>query len=194
MSSQALRIFERLVEQVGVLDATAREAEVRGNRAASEACLRSGIVLLVAAVDAYFHERGVEMLVARALVSQDAAKAVADFAGLTVDDVTGPAAPGLLRLNLSYKTLQSPEKVDKLLEACGVNGAKVWLHATASSGSRPDRARLQLKLQIDRRNQIAHEGDWDPSAVDFRAIAFTHLEDCVGAIVPLIRSIDRHLT
>ena len=66
----------------------------------------------------------------------------------------------------------------------------VWRDTAFTLGTRPDRLRLQLDLFYDRRNQIAHEGDWDSVQFDFRNMAKAHLADCTEYATALTRSMD----
>lgn len=191
MASAAFQVFSRLQGHVQELRATAARELDAGHDESAKACLRSGIVLAVASLDTYFHEQGVRLLHECASQGASQAQAVVDYArSLSVSDVQGNQALGLLRLRLSYKTLVSPEKIDELLSVCGLDADDIWLRATAAVSSRPDRARRLVQLQIDRRNQIAHEGDWDPSILDFRDVSDAHLNDCMVCIAPLVQEFD----
>jgi hypothetical protein len=191
MSSGALDIFERLMGQVNeVRDAAARDFRA-GFTASAPVLLRSALVLTVAAFDTYIHEQGVRLLQTHAQVGAAEAQAVVAFLGaVSAGDVTGASAEGLIRYRLSYKTLVAPDKVDQLFNAAGRNAQDVWLQAAIALGSRPDRLRLQAQLQYDRRNQIAHEGDWDFVALDFRPLEDAHVNDCVTWLTGLVRNFD----
>jgi hypothetical protein len=66
----------------------------------------------------------------------------------------------------------------------------VWRDTAFALGTRPDRLRLQLDLLYDRRNQIAHEGDWDLVQLDFRNMEKAHLDDCTRYASSLARAMD----
>lgn len=189
--SAALLLFERLCTQVeAVRDAAAHE-HANGNDETAAIMRRACIVLTVAALDAYMHERGVEMLANHARNGPNQAAVVATYLGkLRAADVTGPSAEGLIRYRLSYQTLTGPEKIDKLLENCGQDCEQVWLNVAMAAGTRPDRMRRQTELQTDRRNQIAHEADWDPAALDFRHIDDAHVADCLTHVKAVATNID----
>jgi hypothetical protein len=191
MTSPAFDIFQRLMGQVQqVREAAARDV-LAGHTASGPVLLRSALVLTVAAFDTYIHEQGVRLLQAHSQIGTAEAKAVAAFlGGLSTGDVTGTSAEGLIRYRLSYKTLVSPDKVDQLLAAVGLKAEDVWLRAAIALGSRPDRLRLQTQLQYDRRNQIAHEGDWDFVALDFRSLEDAHVNDCVNGLAGLVGVLD----
>lgn len=66
----------------------------------------------------------------------------------------------------------------------------IWRDAAFALGTRPDRLKLQLNLFYDRRNQIAHEGDWDLIQFDFRNMEKVHLTDCTKYASSLTRAMD----
>jgi hypothetical protein len=146
---------------------------------------------MVAAFDTYIHDQSVRLLHAQAAKGSQEAAAVAKYLGrLKSSDVTGQQAQGLIRYRLSYRTLVAPSKVDEVLQAAGVDADDIWLKAAMAIGSRPDRMQMQLQLQYDRRNQIAHEGDWDTVAVDFRYIDDAHVTDCSKCIRDIVTQFD----
>jgi hypothetical protein len=194
MPSDALLLFERLCAQVEKVRAAAAQEGVRGDGETAAVMLRACIVMTVAALDAYMHERGVEMLVAHARTGAAEARAVAGFLGrLRATDVSGTSAAGLIRYRLSYQTLTGPNKIDKLLESAGHDCEDVWLKVAMAAGTRPDRMRRQTELQTDRRNQIAHEADWDPVALDFRHIDDAHVADCLAHVRAVAANMDAAL-
>ncbi|HEX9991950.1 MAG TPA: hypothetical protein VGB14_03390 [Acidimicrobiales bacterium] len=105
-------------------------------------------------------------------------------------ELQGDDGLGLIRYRLSYRTLVAPERVDELLVASGLDPAQVWLKSAMGLGSRPDRIKTQLQLQYDRRNQIAHEGDWDAASLEFRKVHLGHVGDCLDFIKGLVMQFD----
>lgn len=191
MNSAAFLVFDRLEQQIlAIREAVAREVAA-GNPHVAPALLRSCVVLAVAAFDTYMHEQGVRLLGARTAVGQVEATDVARYLGrVTLADITGVSAQGYIRYGLSYKTLTQPDKVDALLTAAGLSPQDVWLRSAMGLGSRPERLRLQTQLQCDRRNQIAHEGDWDHVSLDFRPLEEAHVNDCLSSIRGLVTQFD----
>ena len=192
MSSAALVVFERLMEQVSAVRAAAGREAAGGHHGTGPVLLRSAVVLSVAAFDTYVHERGVELLKDRAASGATEASDVARFlgGGTTAADITGGSAELFIRYRLSYRTLVSPLKVDEVIAASGRDAERVWLEVALALGSRPDRLRALVQLQYDRRNQIAHEGDWDSVALDFRPLEEVHLDDCVRCLEGLAQHLD----
>ncbi|MBV9096523.1 MAG: hypothetical protein JO079_00570 [Frankiaceae bacterium] len=190
-SSLALDVFRRLAEQVAVVEDAAARAEIGGFPLAAPVLRRAGYVLAVAALDTYFHERAIPLLAAAARNNAVQAGAVANYCqSVNAQDVTGLSAESHIRLRLSYKTLVAPKAIDSMLAAAALNPLTVWRDVAFAMGSRPDRVQGQLQLVYDRRNQVAHEGDWDFIQLDFRAMDRTHLQDCVGFVGDLAEKID----
>jgi len=191
MSSLALDIFNRLISQVDEIEAAAARAETDGFAATPPILRRSGFVLAVASIDTYFHEQATRLLTAAALRSAAEANAVANYAqNVSAGDVSGAAGASHIRMRLSYKTLVSPRSIDAAMTAAGIEMSTVWRDTAFALGTRPDRLRLQLDLFYDRRNQIAHEGDWDLVQLDFRNMEKAHLDDCTQYASRLTHAMD----
>jgi hypothetical protein len=191
MSSLALDIFNRLIQQVAAVEDAAARAEVDGYPATAPILRRSGYVLAVASIDVYFHEQAARLLTTAAQRSTAEAANVANYAqSVSAVDVSGAAGESHIRMRLSYKTLVSPKGIDSALSAAGIDPSIVWRDTSFAMNTRPDRLRLQLDLLYDRRNQIAHEGDWDLVQLDFRSMEKAHLADCTRYASELIHSMD----
>lgn len=194
MPAQAVTVFDRLCKQVDELRSAANQELAQGHATTAASMCRACIVLSIAALDTYMHESGVELLDARAKKGTTDATAVAGYLGsVTVTDLAGPTAQGLIRLQLSYKTLVAPPAIDALLKAADCNETTVWMATAAAAGSQPNRLRTLTQVQYDRRNQIAHEGDWDPVAFDLRHVSDDHVGDCLGHVRTLVSNMDPQL-
>ncbi|WP_144083368.1 hypothetical protein [Microbacterium sp. TS-1] len=155
---------------------------------------RSAYVLAVAALDTYFHERSAEKLRAAALRgSPDDARVASYLGSVTAAEVGGPVGESFIRMRLTFKTLVAPRRIDEAVLAWGDDPGDVWRDFCFAVGSRPDRERRQLELLYDRRNQIAHEGDWDPVQLQFRRVHSSHLEDCIERVTSVAEGFDRLL-
>lgn len=155
---------------------------------------RSGYVLAVAALDSYFHERGIELLTAHAKTGTLQATEVSNYIKNTsAVDVAGQHGESHIRLRLSFKTLASPSAIDGLLAALGRDAQAIWLSVAFALNNRPDRIRRLLDLIYDRRNQIAHEADWDVARLDFRPMERANLSDCVDHIRTVVEAFDSAL-
>lgn len=191
MSSLALDIFNRLIQQVTVVEDAALRAETDGFSSTAPILRRSGYVLAVASIDVYFHEQAARLLTAAALRSTTEAAAVANYARyVSAADVSSTSGEGHIRMRLSYKTLVAPKSIDSALNAAGIDADVVWRDTAFALHTRPDRLRLQLELLYDKRNQIAHEGDWDLVQLDFRTMEKAHLADCIRYAIDLVHSMD----
>lgn len=191
MSSLALDIFHRLISQVEEIEAAASRAEFDGFATTAPILRRSGFVLAVASIDTYFHEQATRLLTAAAIQSPAKAAAVANYAqNVSAADVSGPTGEKHIRLRLSYKALVAPKNIDAAMTAAGIDMDIVWRDTAFALGTRPDRLRLQLELFYDRRNQIAHEGDWDLVQLDFRNMQKAHLTDCIHYASDLVCAMD----
>lgn len=193
-ASLALNIFHRLLDQVAEIEKVASQLEAESQDDVASILRRSGYVLAVAALDSYFHERGIELLAAHARLGAvqagDVAKYVRNVSGA---DVSGPQGENYIRLQLSFKTLASPSSIDSFLAAIGKDANAVWLSVAFALNNRQDRIRRLSELVYDRRNQIAHEADWDVTKLDFRPMGRANLSDCVDHIRALVEAFDSTL-
>jgi hypothetical protein len=190
-SSIALDTFRLLIDQVTEVEKAAARADADGYLDTAPILRRSGLVLAVAGLDTFFHEQAVRLLCNAASVSPADANRVAGYIGrLDAAILAGPSKESYIRLGLSYKTLVSPRNVDGVLAASGLVPDDIWREAAFQLGSRPDRLRTQVELFYDRRNQIAHEGDWDFIQLSFRKVEQVHLSDCVNRLTELAEAMD----
>lgn len=191
MSSFALDIFRQLISQVDEIEAAAARAEVDGFAITAPILRRSGYVLAVASIDTYFHEQAARLLTAAALKSAAQAAVVANYLrNVSAAAVSGASGESYVRMQLSYKTLVSPRSIDAAMTAAGVDMSDVWRDTAFALHTRPERLKLQLELFYDRRNQIAHEGDWDSVQLDFRSMEKAHLADCTRYVGTVASAID----
>lgn len=176
-----------------MIEVTAVRTEQEGY-AAAPVLRRSAYVLAVAGIDTYFHEQAARLLTEAALTGPASANRIANYLqSVKASDLKGTRGHGLVRLRLSYKTLVGPHAIDAMLIACGHDPGVVWTEVAIQSSTRQDRLKLQLQLFYDRRNEIAHEGDWDSVQLDFRVMEQVHLTDCVRFLTAIAESMDKVL-
>ncbi|ALG30421.1 hypothetical protein AOZ07_16495 [Glutamicibacter halophytocola] len=175
------------------LEAAASSAEVEGPPGIAPILRRSAFLLTVAALDSYFHERAISLLGECAKKGGEDAQRVASYVGKSVSEVSSDLGSSYIRLQLSFKTLVAPKNIDKFLMALGHSAEDAWLAVAFNLSSRPDRLRRYLEIVYDRRNQIAHEADWDVARFDFRPMERAHLEDCLLAVTNLVEKFDQYL-
>lgn len=189
-TSLALDVFNKLIGQVHEAESVASGIEVSNPQTAS-IIRRSAYVLAVAALDTYFHEQAARRLFAAAqLGSPDDSRVASYLQSVAAADVAGPSGESYIRMRLSYKTLVAPRGIDAAITAWGGVPEDLWRDFSFALASRPDRERRQLELLYDRRNQIAHEGDWDIVQLDFRQMTTTHLKDCIGGVTRIAGGFD----
>jgi hypothetical protein len=191
MASLALDIFRTLQEQVAEIETVASRAESEGYGDVAPILRRSAFVLAVAGIDTYFHEQAARLLTGSAKASPADAARVATYVGrISAADASGPHGESHIRLALSYKTLVAPKGIESVITAWGGDPAIAWRDAAFALGTRPDRLQLQLNVIYDRRNQIAHEGDWDVVQLAFRPMEKAHLSDCVRHLTEIVTNMD----
>ena len=186
-------LFERLEEQISELasvgEATSNEISVEARASVHRAC----IMLSLSALDAFMHEKAAQVYSA-IVSSRGPDAALSGYLGVQVLRLQKADYESIVRYHLSFKTMVLPAAIDKAIEASGVVAADVWREIGIARGSRESRLRNMLDLQVDRRNQIAHEGDWDPASLDFRGITEMHFTECLNCIKETVAGIDKHWT
>lgn len=159
--------------------------------------LRAALVQIVSALDRYVHERVIEGMVD---VFRGRRPVLPEFDAFPLPisiAMAGSRAPltdaqlrDAIRRILSVRTCQRP---DKISEALGlISSARIWRRI--AHGMRvPSRVvQTRLNLIIDRRNQIAHEADLDPSNPGVRwPIAITDVQRSVDFVERMVEAIDR---
>lgn len=188
--TSASTIYHRQMAQYNMmLDSSNREFEA-GNAEASEVIHRLCIVLLISAFDTYMHEQGARLLDRHQRTTPEARERVQQYLGLDESVLRGESANGYIRLGLSYKTLVAPASLNKIFRACGLDPDRIWRDLAVAKQSRPDHMQAQLQLQYDRRNQIAHNADWDSIETDFRHITRSHVADCYRSLDDIIDGLE----
>lgn len=178
-ASNAAALFTRLIEQVRKIESIA--ATFDKDVESAQILRRSAYVLAVAAIDSYFQEYALERLV-EALDSGDPdtlSRIRTYLGGVSEDELSGEHRASYVAYRLGYKTLVSSTQIDAAIAAWGGNPDAVWREHAIKSSSRDERVKRELDIVYDRRNQIAHQGDWDRSDYSFRAMEQQHLESCL---------------
>ena len=93
-----------------------------------------------------------------------------------------------IRTRHSYRSFQNPDNIADAIRL--VSNAQLWDSLAVQMSATSRDVRLQLRLIVDRRNQIAHEADVDP-AYDGRLwpIDFSQADQAVTFIEGLAESI-----
>jgi hypothetical protein len=191
MASAAYNLYGRLSKRIEELHALCKEA---GRGETQESIYRACLVLTVASLDAYVHEKAAELYSAALRGPTPPATKMSTYLGVPAQNLQQASRLSLIRYRLSFKTLVFPDKIDEAIEASGVSAPTVWRSIGIDSGARESRLRNALQLQVDRRNQIAHEGDWDVIDFDFRHISSSHVYDCAKCISGVVEGLERNWT
>lgn len=191
MVPTAYGLYGRLTKRIEAFQDLCKEAE---DGETQESIYRACLVLIVASLDTYVHEKAAELYNAALQGPTPPATQMSTYLGIPAQDLQQGQNQNLslIRYRLSFKTLVVPEKIDKAIEASGVSAAAIWQSMAIDSYTRESRLRNALQLQVDRRNQIAHEGDWDIIAFDFRHISSSHVHDRAKCVNDVVEGLEKH--
>jgi hypothetical protein len=167
--------------------------------------LRASIVMLVSAIDAYFHAKIIAHVVRLANKGAHMPKAlgketisVKDFVKARQYKRKMTVVRNALNEKLGYQSLQSPEKVAKALAMIGVSD--FWRSVAKCMGAKEKAVTEGLTNIVKRRNRIAHEGDLSQSKKTrnaSRVIAPKEVKRALAFSLKLIpraeKEINRHL-
>jgi hypothetical protein len=97
-----------------------------------------------------------------------------------------------IRERLGYQSFQHPDKIADALRL--ISDKKLWEEVANQMGKPQKDIKQQLKAIVDRRNQIAHEADIDPtygigSRRDIEAVLVTQAVDFIEEIIETIHQI-----
>jgi len=130
--------------------------------------LRASLVMVVSAIDAYFHAKIIAYVVALANKGtamppalSNAKISVADFVKAKKYERPMTVVRNALAEYLGYQSLQAPDQIASALSWLGV--ADFWNQVAARMGATRANVTSGLKAIVKRRNQIAHEGDLSQS-------------------------------
>ncbi|RKR87458.1 hypothetical protein BDK92_1734 [Micromonospora pisi] len=185
------QLFDKLADQVSALSTLGQAQETQGQIESSASIYRACIVLSVSALDAYMHEKAAEAFLIAIRQGASATNASIDsYLQIQSSLFNQTQLASSVRYRLSFKTLVTPQAIDKAIDASGSDARAVWRAIGEARGSRESRLRNMLDLQVDRRNQIAHEADWDPAQLAFRRISLDHVTDCTECITSVVHNLD----
>lgn len=185
-------LFALLNSRVEDLEGVAILQSDAGSAESAESIFRACVLLAVSSLDAFVHEKAVEVYLDRIATNPAALPPIASYLRVSTSDLQSATAASLIRYKLSFKTLVSPDKIDEAIDASGSQSSTVWKDIGIATGARESRLRNALDLQVDRRNQIAHEGDWDPVDVALRHISVSHSQDCRRCIKSVVEGLGTH--
>ncbi len=122
------------------------------------------------------------------------------FIPTTPDEIPEAILGKDLSNKLSYMSFQHPDKVVDALSLIWDEKHKIQTLAVdigipgATDNDKATNLRQQLETIIQRRNQIAHEGDIDPTTLQPRTIDIAHVRDATNFIESLGNSIFKKVT
>ena len=134
---------------------------------------RAQIVLVVSALDQFIHELVRLGMVESAKGNRSKTESYMRFDLPLV--ATESAIKGIppevwvgefVRKKHAWQSFQDPDKLADAIRL--VSSIKLWESVGTELGQKPKDLKIRLKLIVDRRNQIAHEADLDPSSPGFR--------------------------
>lgn len=97
-----------------------------------------------------------------------------------------------IREQLGYKSFQDPKKIADAIRY--ISDKKLWQEVATQMGKQQEDIKQQLKAIVDRRNQIAHEADIDPtygigSRRNIDAVSVAEAVDFIEEIIETIHHI-----
>jgi HEPN superfamily RiboL-PSP-like protein len=134
---------------------------------------RAQIVLVVSALDHFIHELARLGMIESAKGNRPKTDAYLRFDMPLA--ATESALKGIshevwvgetVREKHSWQSFQDPDKLADAIRL--ISAIKLWESVGAELGLQSKDVKIRLKLIVDRRNQIAHEADLDPSSPGFR--------------------------
>ncbi len=156
--------------------------------------LRSQIVLSVSAVDFFVHEITVQGMLETLRGIRPSTEAFHKYklsAGLLLLSPydLASAFEREIRERHSYLSFQQPDKVADAIRL--ISPKPLWQELSALLGRNEGELKNQLRLIVERRNQIAHEADVDPSYPAQRwPIRKSDTDDCVQFVCDLCEAIN----
>lgn len=164
----------------------------------SSLLLRSEYVLIVSAFDSYLHSIVRRKIRENFFTSQFLPSSlnlpITDYLSIHNESDMGIKQQLLdvaLRKCLEKDSYQSPQAVEYALNL--INIKSIWRTCTTTFGDTADNIRRRLALIIQRRNQIAHESDIDPTGAQ-RNITQQTVDDCREFFNQFVAIIDALIT
>ena len=158
--------------------------------------LRSQFVLLVSALDTYIHDIvriGIlQVYQGSRPVSKNLGRLSFTYNDLSELEAQSPmmktpTLEQIIRRINSEDSYQSSKSIEYALAVIGVTG--IWSKLSSKLTMRPDDIKTKLDLIVRRRNQIAHESDYNPSTGGQRDINKDELDKTKSFILHLIDAI-----
>ena len=161
----------------------------------ASALLRSEYVLIVSAFDNYLHNLVRRKIRDNFFNSQflppNLSLPITTYLSIhneTSTTIQQQLLDASLRALLEKDSFQSPKSVEYALGL--INIKSIWSKVAPIMGDTAEHVRDRLAIIVQRRNQIAHEADIDPSTATLRVINMQTVEDCRDFIQKLVGAVD----
>lgn len=159
--------------------------------------LRSEYVLIVSAFDSYLHgivrRKLSENFFNSTPLSTALSLPIADYAAIHNETdimIQRQLLDVALRKQLEKDSYQSPTSVEYALNLIGVK--RIWSASSSAFADTAENIKKRLALIVQRRNQIAHESDMEPTGVQ-RSINQQTVDDCRDFFNLLVAIIDSQI-
>lgn len=178
----------------GIYDEVVRLAPLLKEQASQ--ILRSQFVLIVSAFDTYIHDIvriGIlQQYEGTRPTAKNLSKLSISYADMVELDSQSsimklPTLDRIIRNTNSTDSYQSSTSVEYALGLIGVN--KIWSNCAVTMGCTAEDVKRKLNLIVRRRNQIAHESDYNPVTGDQFPIDKTQVENTILFIADLVNAI-----
>lgn len=185
---------QRVRDLGGIYDEVVRLAPLLKEQASQ--ILRSQFVLIVSAFDTYIHDIVRIGILQQYERTRSAAKNLSKLSISYADMVELDSQPPIMKLPTldriirntnSTDSYQSSTSVEYALGLIGIN--KIWSNCAVMMGCTAEDVKRKLNLIVRRRNQIAHESDYNPVTGDQFPIDKTQVENTILFIVDLVNAI-----
>ena len=181
MSSEKI-VFEQQIMSVRNLTSIHQYLIVNATAMDASLLLRSEYVLIVSAFDSYLHSVVRRKIRENFFTSQflpdNLNLPITDYLAIHNESDIGikqQLLDATLRKCLQKDSYQSPLSVEYALNL--INIRNIWRTSATAFGDTAENIKRRLALIIQRRNQIAHESDIDPTGIQ-RGITQQTVDDC----------------
>ncbi len=160
-----------------------------------DSILRAEYVLIISAFDFYIHQivckKMVDMFQNGSIASDERLISMREMQLIFQTTNTSTQHDLLLaslRKKFSKDSFQSSRSIEYALGLIGIHN--IWTNLSPRMGDTPNNIKNRLDVIVLRRNQIAHEADFDFSMTSLRPITITDINECRAFIENMVSIID----
>lgn len=196
MSLDAKRSFDYVVRSLADLDSIYEFLSQQAPSLNGSAILRAKYVLIVSAFDTYIHA-----IVEEKIIGGFGKESSCELSKLNIPlnnayDIICANEPTLkeqlfaqtIKSTLSKYSYQSPRNVENALQIIGIS--HIWRMAKNYLDMSAEDIQKKLSIIVQRRNQIAHESDFDDVSMQFREIKKSDVEEVTWFLSRLVEVIE----